>query len=86
MADYSDDSYVYVRVPIMYKLNDEGEIKYIDTPYHSDNENPEWNDVFHDNSMTMYNDFSKRTSSINREACILEIHLHLIVITEIMWR
>lgn len=64
MADYSDDSYVYVRVPIMYKLNDEGEIKYIDTPYHSDNENPEWNDVFHDNSMTMYNDFSKRTSSI----------------------
>ena len=25
MADYSDDSYVYVRVPIMYKLNDEGE-------------------------------------------------------------
>lgn len=61
----TDNDVAYVRVPVMYKLNADGEIKYIDTPNHGENENPEKNDVFHDNTMTMYNDFSKRTSTVN---------------------
>ncbi len=63
--DYYNDNIVYVRVPVMYKQNEDGEITYIDTPYHGENENPEKNDVFHDNTMTMYSDFSKRTDSVS---------------------
>lgn len=61
--DYYNDNIVYIRVPVMYKQNDDGEITYIDTPYHGESENPEKNDVFHDNTMTMYKDFSNRTDS-----------------------
>ncbi|MDY3031052.1 MAG: hypothetical protein SOS24_04745 [Clostridia bacterium] len=57
---------VFPRVPIMYKQNDAGEITYIDTPFHGYNENPENNDVFHDNSMTMYDDFSKREGTTKK--------------------
>lgn len=59
---YDNESLVYLRAPVMYKTNDDGEIFYIDTPYHGDNEAK--TDVFHDNTMTMYEDFSKRTSNI----------------------
>ena len=61
--NHYNDSVVYIRVPVMYKQIEAGEITYIDTPYHGEKENPEKNDVFHDNTMTMYNDFSNRDSS-----------------------
>lgn len=62
--DYNNDTMIYLRVPVMYRLNEGGEIKYIDTPYHSERETKSNVSVFEDNSMTMYNDFSKRTSSV----------------------
>lgn len=64
LPSYDNESLVYVRMPVMYKTNESGEITYIDTPYHGEKENRENADVFHDNSMTMYDDFSKRTSSV----------------------
>ncbi len=63
--DLPEGNYVYPRVPIMYKQNAEGEITYIDTPYHSEKENAGANDVFHNNTMTFYPDFSKRSSADN---------------------
>ena len=60
----NESNLIYARVPVMYKLNTDGEVKYIDTPNHGASENTEQNDIFHDNTMTMYNDFSKRTSSV----------------------
>lgn len=62
--EYENKNLIYLRAPVMYKTNDAGEITYIDTPYHGPNENKEKADTFGDNSMTMYNDFSKRTSSL----------------------
>ncbi len=60
----NESNLIYARVPVMYKLNTDGEVKYIDTPNHGASENTEQNDIFHDNTMTMYNDFSKRTSAV----------------------
>ncbi len=62
--DYGSDSMIYIRVPVMYRLNADGEVKYIDTPYHGENENRSNASVFEDTSMTMYSDFSKRSSTV----------------------
>lgn len=64
--NYQREGIVYPKVPVMYKQNEAGEITYIDTPFHGDNENTEHNDVFHDNSMTMYDDFSKREGTTKK--------------------
>lgn len=57
---------VYVRVPVLYRQNEDGEITYIDTPYHGASETVYDGNVFHDNTMTMYEPFSKRSGTATR--------------------
>lgn len=56
-------SAIYVRMPVMYKTNNKDEITYIDTPYHGVAEEISTN-AFENKTMTMYDDFSKRTSTL----------------------
>lgn len=61
--DIDSGSVVYVREPILYKTDNDGLIKYIDTPYTSPNEyaDKETN-LFKRKTMTYYPDFSKKAS------------------------
>lgn len=60
-------SVVYIGAPVLYKQNEDGEITYIDTPYHSENEKLSGADgSFSDGTMTMYEPFSKRSGTSTR--------------------